>query len=91
MLAGADGGKGELGAVSIVRLILCAIGFVIFGWVVSTKVYVHLPALLQRIPASKYESLQPRDELHLTVMLGTLCLILCVTLVKVRVLGAAGS
>ena len=65
---------GNISAVDIVRLVSCSFAFLGAGVWLAIYVFSHLPKLLTRIPGSKYASVQPRDEIHLSIMIATLCL-----------------
>jgi len=81
--------KGDTSPVNIVRLVLCSFGFLALGVFLAIKVFPHLPPLLSRIPGSKYASVQPRDEVHIFLMVATLSVCAYITAIKEAADGGA--
>lgn len=81
--------KGDTSPLNIVRLVCCSFGFLALGVFLAIKVFPHLPPLLSRIPGSKYASVQPRDEVHIFLMVATLSVCAYITSIKEAADGGA--
>ena len=69
-------------------LIVFSFLYIAIGVILAIYVFSRLPALLARIPASKYASVQPRDETHLFIMVAVLCLSAYLTSSEVGIIGS---
>jgi len=70
---------GDVRVSKVIILVSCSFGFLALGCFLALYVFCHLPLLLARVPPKRYASIQPRDEVHLFIMVGTLCLFAYIT------------
>lgn len=66
-------GVSTLKAEDIVVPIILSFAFLGFSVFAAIKIFVHLDKLLDLVPYKKYVSIQPREQLHLAIMLLVLC------------------
>ena len=64
---------GKPSAQKIIVPLVCSFSFLALGVFLALYVFNRIPSLLAHIPAAKYASVQPRDEVHLFLMVVTLC------------------
>ena len=62
---------GKPSAQKIIVPLVCSFSFIALGVFLALNVFSRIPALLSHIPASKYASVQPRDEVQLFLMAST--------------------
>ena len=67
--------KGEVVAWRIVLQVVISFAFLGFAVVLGIYVFPHLKRLLNKIPEKKNANIQPRDEVHLFLMLAWLVLL----------------
>ncbi len=65
---------GNADAMMLVLNTFLSFGFLGVGVFLAKYAYPRLPAVLDRLPSSKGASIQPRDEIHLFLMLSSLAL-----------------
>ena len=82
--------KGEVVAWRIVLQVVISFAFLGFAVVLGIYVFPHLKRLLNKIPEKKNANIQPRDEVHLFLMLAWLVLLgwLAYILIGSHLLGA---